>query len=82
MSRPEHLTCPNTAEGISRINQEQEAYDRNPDAYESEQKAEQERYEMEKYNEQCQYEADMQAQAEAEQAEAEAQQDAQEQGLN
>lgn len=37
--RPEHLHCPNTAEGIRRINEEQEFYDRNPDAYEAEERA-------------------------------------------
>lgn len=34
MSRPEHLHCPNTAEGIRRINEEQERYDRDPQQYE------------------------------------------------
>ena len=34
MSRPEHLHVPNTAEGISRINQEQAYYDLDPDRYE------------------------------------------------
>lgn len=34
MARPEHLSCINTAEGIRRINEKQEAYDRDPDGYE------------------------------------------------
>jgi hypothetical protein len=71
MSRPEHLSCPNTAEGIRRINEEQEAYDRDPQAYESAEQEEKERYEMEEENARYQYEADMAAQAEAE-AEADA----------
>lgn len=36
MSRPQHLTCPNTAAGISRINAEQARYDEDPEAYEAE----------------------------------------------
>lgn len=34
MNRPEHLNCVNTPEGIRRINEEQEAYDRDPEEYE------------------------------------------------
>jgi len=37
MSRPEHLSCPNTPEGIRRINENQTRYDEDPDAYEREQ---------------------------------------------
>lgn len=62
--RPEHLHCPNTAEGIRRINDMQEAYDRDPAKYE-----EQER--------QAKEYADIEAQAQAEQARYEAEQHAQ-----
>jgi hypothetical protein len=34
MSRPEHLNCPNTPEGIRRINEEQAAYDKDPERWE------------------------------------------------
>ena len=34
MSRPKHLSCVNTASGIRRINEMQENYDRDPEAYE------------------------------------------------
>ena len=37
MTRPQHLNCPNTPNGIRRINQEQEAYDKDPEGYEREQ---------------------------------------------
>ena len=43
MSRPEHLSCVNTAEGIRRINEEQEYYDIDPEAYE---RQEREQYEQ------------------------------------
>ena len=33
MSRPNHLSCVNTAEGIRRINQLQEQYDKDPEEY-------------------------------------------------
>lgn len=57
MSRPEHLTCPNTPEGIRQINAEQERYDSDPRAYEAQAEA------------QAQYEAEMQQKEyEAEQA--------------
>jgi hypothetical protein len=38
MSRPEHLHCVNTAEGIHRINELQEYYDKDPESYEREQR--------------------------------------------
>ena len=38
MSRPEHLNCVNTAEGIRRINEEQAYYDKDPERYEREEK--------------------------------------------
>lgn len=34
MSRPEHLSVPNTPEGIRRINELQEHYDKDPEEYE------------------------------------------------
>jgi hypothetical protein len=34
MSRPEHLNCVNTVEGIRRINEEQREYDKDPEQYE------------------------------------------------
>lgn len=46
MSRPEHLNCVNTADGIRRINEEQRIYDRDPEAYERRERAEREEYEQ------------------------------------
>lgn len=34
MSRPEHLNCVNTVEGIRRINENQRVYDEDPERYE------------------------------------------------
>lgn len=61
MSRPEHLNCPNTAEGIRRINEEQRRYDEDPEAYEQEERHRQEQYEQEmrerqEYSRQCEEE--------------------------
>ena len=42
MSRPEHLPCVNTAEGIRRINELQAAYDKDPEAYERNEKRKEE----------------------------------------
>ncbi len=47
MSRPEHLNCVNTAEGIRRINEEQAYYDQDPERYERQQQEAQEQYRME-----------------------------------
>ena len=47
MSRPEHLNCINTPEGIRRINELQAEYDRDPEAYERQEKARKERREEE-----------------------------------
>ena len=47
MSRPRHLSVPNTAEGIRAINEMQRAYDRDPAGYEAEQQRQREQYEME-----------------------------------
>ena len=47
MSRPEHLNCPNTAEGIRRINERQELYDKNTQDYERREREEKERREQE-----------------------------------
>ncbi len=38
MSRPQHLSTPNTPAGIRRINEDQARYDKNPEAYEREEK--------------------------------------------
>jgi len=55
MSRPEHLSCVNTAEGIRRINEEQRHYDEDPDGYERREQEAQEQEQM--YQEQMrQYE--------------------------
>ncbi len=34
MTRPQHLSCPNTPEGIRRINENQRHYDEDPEGYE------------------------------------------------
>jgi len=46
MSRPEHLGCVNTAEGIRRINEEQRYYDEDPERYERQEQERQEEYRM------------------------------------
>jgi len=43
MSRPEHLSVPNTPAGIRRINEMQEIYDKDPEAYEANERADEER---------------------------------------
>jgi hypothetical protein len=48
MSRPEHLNCVNTAEGIMRINENQAHYDSDPEGYEQCER---------EYREQCEREA-------------------------
>ena len=45
MSRPEHLSCVNTAEGIRRINENQELYDKDPDGYERREREARQQYE-------------------------------------
>lgn len=47
MSRPEHLNCINTPEGIRRINELQAEYDRGPEAYERQERDRKERREEE-----------------------------------
>jgi hypothetical protein len=47
MSRPEHLNCVNTPEGIKRINENQELYDKDPEEYERRQRYEQEQRDLE-----------------------------------
>lgn len=47
MSRPEHLRCVNTPEGIRRINEEQREYDKDPEAYERRERERREEYERE-----------------------------------
>lgn len=69
MSRPEHISAVNSAEGISRINAEQELYDKDPEAYEA-----QERAYADQRMQEAQYEAEQQA---ADQARYEAEQSAQ-----
>ena len=51
MSRPEHLNVPNTSEGIRRINEAQENYDKNPEQAERQQREESERLQREEYEE-------------------------------
>jgi len=55
MSRPEHLNVPNTPEGIRRINERQEAHDRDPEAYERREREEKEEREREEMNERESY---------------------------
>lgn len=47
MSRPKFLNCVMTSNVISRIKQEQEYYDKDPDRYERQQHEAQEQYRME-----------------------------------
>ncbi len=54
MSRPEHLNCVNTPEGIRRINELQREYDKDPEAYERKERERREEYERE-YNESCNF---------------------------
>ena len=56
MSRPEHLRCINTPEGIRRINAEQRYYDENPERYESEQRRREENRRLEQEQERQEYE--------------------------
>ena len=51
MSRPEHLNCINTAEGIHRINEDQACYDRDPERYEREERQNYERQQEGEYQE-------------------------------
>ena len=69
MSRPEHLNCVNAAEGIRRINMEQEIYDKDPEKYEREGKERQEENER-----QAMFEQEEQARAEAQWQEEQARQ--------
>ena len=51
MSRPQHLNCLNTAEGIRRINEDQALYDKDPERYERlEREREEERQREEENN--------------------------------
>jgi len=43
MSRPKHLDCVNTPGGIRRINELQELYDKDPEAYERREREQEER---------------------------------------
>ena len=49
MSRPEHLSCVNTAEGIRRINENQEHYDKDPDEYERREREARQQYEEDEH---------------------------------
>jgi len=50
MTRPEHLNCVNTAEGIRRIDEEQAYYDKDPARYEREERErEEDRQQQEHY---------------------------------
>lgn len=51
MGRPKHLSVPNTPEGIRRINQEQDLYDKDPEAYERREREDKERQEREQQEE-------------------------------
>jgi len=51
MSRPEHLNCVNTAEGIHRINEDQAYYDEDPERYEREERQQHEREQEERQRE-------------------------------
>lgn len=61
MSRPEHLHCVNTAEGIRRINKMQEQYDEDPERYEAEERAAAEAQYEQEQRERDEYEAQMEA---------------------
>lgn len=67
MTRPQHLSVPNTPAGITRINEEQRRYDENPAEYEAEARAREEEEAERQHDEHLQYEAQMQAEAEAKQ---------------
>jgi hypothetical protein len=47
MARPEHLPCVNTVEGIHRINEMQDAYDKDPERWEWQEQQALERHQME-----------------------------------
>lgn len=51
MTRPEHLSVPNTAEGIRRINERQAQYDKDPETYERRERQEEERRQEERARE-------------------------------
>jgi len=55
MSRPEHLNVPNTPEGIRRINEAQEHYDKDPQEYERRELEERERQQLEEYEEKARW---------------------------
>lgn len=65
MARPQHLSVPNTPEGIRRINELQAAYDRDPAAYEAAERHHEEMRQQEEEAQRVEYEASMAAQAEA-----------------
>ena len=74
MARPEHLNCINTAEGIRRINEMQEVYDKDPERWERREQEAREQRQMEqeemRMQEACEYER-WQEQEQAEQQQSE-----------
>lgn len=67
MSRPQHLSTPNTVEGIYRINREQALYDEDQEAYEAALQALAEAHQREEMKRAEEYQAQREAIAEAEQ---------------
>lgn len=55
MNRPGHLNTPNTAEGIRRINEMQERYDKDPERYERNERIAEENRQQELKNERESY---------------------------
>jgi hypothetical protein len=49
MSRPEHLNCINTSEGIRRINEMQTEYDKDPKRWERQEKERREEIQREQF---------------------------------
>jgi hypothetical protein len=56
MSRPEHVPCVNTPEGIYRINELQRHYDEDPERYEEEEQRQEEVAYMLEIERQCEEE--------------------------
>ena len=54
MSRPEHLRCVNTPEGIRRINEMQRFYDQDPERFERRERQREEERQQEQWAEECQ----------------------------
>lgn len=73
MSRPKHLNCVNTAEGIRRINEMQEHYDKDPEAYERREREEREENERREREEREEEEREENERRQNEEADAQAQ---------